>query len=1082
MKMELIIQSKILKHFTKIFKITLITFLTGSFLPNKVVAQDKIIIGVVVDENGETLPGVNVKIKGEQIATVTGIDGKYSISYKSNSSVLVFSFIGFESKEVTVGSKKQISLTLTPSSIDLNEVIIQTGYGSTRKSDLTGSIASVKVKELQKAPVTSFEDALAGRVAGVQVISGDGQPGDAPNIVIRGNNSINNSNAPLYVIDGFPIEDPNNNAINPQEIESIDILKDASATAIYGSRGANGVIIITTKRGKVGSPVVSYNGFYGLNSVNSQSRVELMNPYQFVKLQTELDENGAAGAYFKGGKTLESFRNVAGVDFQDQLFSVSPFQNHYVSLTGGTQDTRYTASASYTDQQGIIVNSGFKRYQGRASLDQQVNKKLKLGTNITYSSSVANGTQPRSQNNSGGNDVTFNLLYQVWSYRPVTGDLDIEGLTDEFLDPENGPNSGDYRVNPYFSAVNEYRGDFSKTFRGNVYAEYQFTKDLKLRINGSTNLRDNRSERFYNFNTRQGSPLTRSGIENGRNGSINNNERFDFSNENILTYDKKFNKNHRLTATAIFSNQYNKTKSQGFRAIRVPNENLGIYGLGESLSSDSYQSSGGSTYTLLSYAGRLNYQLFGGKYLFTTTFRADGSSKFSDGNKFGYFPSGAFAWRVSEEKFFKKQQIFSSAKLRTSYGVTGNNRVRDFAYTSEIQSNGGGPGGPAFYPIGDQINPETQSYYIFTLGNSDIRWESTGQFDAGLEFGVLRDKVLVEIDYYKKNTYDLLLNANISTSTGYTRIINNIGKVSNEGLEFTVNSQNIRNKNFEWNTNFNISFNKNRIVELADGTDNFTTIVGGAGNTFNKIPGYIAQVGKPISSMFGFKYIGNYQVEDFDIAPNGAYVLKDEVQVGSGSINQSRTSIQPGDPKYKDINGDGLINDDDATIIGNPNPIHLGGINNNFRYKSLDLNVFFQWSYGNETFNANRLYLEGVNRFGFNQLATFENRWTPKNPNNEYPRAAASGLSVYSNRFVEDASFIRLKTVQLGYNLPVNFSKKIGFRSARIYTSAQNLITWTNYSSTDPENSVRGNGLTAGYDFSAYPRALTFTFGLNVSL
>ncbi|WP_163400086.1 SusC/RagA family TonB-linked outer membrane protein [Flavobacterium fluviatile] len=1048
------------------------------FTINSSTAQEKTVTGIVVDHLNQPVPGAGVKIKNQQTNTLTDMDGKFSIQADSKS-VLQFSFIGFVTKEVLVGNKKSVNVTLEEETLNLNEVVIQTGYGTTKKIDLTGSVGSVNVDDLQKAPVRSFEEALAGRVAGVQVIAGDGQPGDALNIVIRGNNSINNSNSPLYVIDGFPLENPDNNMINPAEIESIDVLKDASATSIYGSRGANGVIVITTKRGKVGAPTVTYNQFYGISQVIK--RVDLMNPYEFVKLQAEIDPTRAANTYFKDGKTLESYRGVEGADFQTKVFRPAGSQNHFLSLTGGNQDTRYSVSGSITDQEGVIINSGFQRYQGTATLEQQIGKSVKVGTNLTYTATKSYGQTPREQNNNGGNNVAFNLMYNIWAYRPITGSsFNPDDLYDEFIDEETldpGVYTRDL-VNPVASFENEYRGVYNNNFRGNLFAEFKFSKPLTFRVTGGINLTNTRNEEFYNSMTRRGSG------DLGVNGSIGFGDRKDYSVENVLTYDKSFNENHRLTLTGIYSFQTTKTEGYGYSANHIENEYLGMAALGGVLNTYSQTYSNSSIYRLQSFAGRAAYQLAGGKYIFGASLRADGSSKFSEDNRYGIFPSGSAAWRFGQENFVKNLNVFSSGKLRASYGVVGNNRVGDFAYVSLISQLAGGR--PQYYGFGADISSDNLAYFITTLGNEDVKWENTRQFDAGLEIGFFKDKLFVEIDYYKKTTYDLLLSSKLAGSVGSpTNIINNIGTITNQGFEFTLNSTNIRTKDFTWNTSFNISFNRNRIEELSGGDDYLQRNVPGAGSAMNSVIGYISQIGKPITAMYGFVYEGNYQVEDFNIQPNGSYLLKPNVPYGiGGEIGQSATTVQPGDPKYKDVNGDGLINNDDKTIIGNPFPVHIGGLNNNFKYKQFDLNIFFQWSYGNDTYNANRLYMEGGTPVAFNsnQFASYADRWTEENRSNTMYRVNATGTRVYSTRFVEDASYLRFKTLQIGYNFAPELVSKLRLQSLRLYMSAQNLYTWTKYSSTDPENATKGSTLTAGYDFSAYPRAFTIATGINISL
>jgi TonB-dependent starch-binding outer membrane protein SusC len=1056
-----------LMFLTMLFTVVLSTIVTNSFGQG----GPRAITGTVVNNNGEPLQGVSVTLKGTSTATTTAADGSYSIRVPSERSVLIFSFVGMTPQEQPVGSKSAVNVTLSNATGSLDEVVV-IGYGAVRKKDATGSVSKVNVADMQKAPVRSFEEALAGRVAGVQVTSADAQPGDPSSIIIRGSNSITGSNAPLYVIDGFPLESPDNNALNPNDIESIDILKDASATAIYGARGANGVVVITTKRGKVGATVVNYNGYYGFSNVTR--RMDLMSPYEYVRLQLDINPTSAAATYLTNGKTLEDYRNKTGTDFQNELFRSGPFSNHYLSISGGNAQTRYSMSGSLTNQQGVVIASGFKRGQGRVTLDQQVKPSLKVGINSNFAYNESNGTTPRSQTSAiGGNDIAFNLLQNVWTYRPVTGNdsLDIN-LEETFQDI-----SGDPRVNPLYSARNEYNKRINNVFTTNLYLDWDITKELKFRATGGANLQKGRNEIFNNSKTRGGSPLTSQGQANGVNGSLTELSTNDYVNENILTYTKRFSRNHQLTALAGYTISYNTSRSSGFSSVFVPNESLGINGLDEGTVANKSVTS--SEFSMQSFLARVNYTLFN-KYLFTGSFRVDGSSKFDpEGpNQYGYFPSGAFAWKLGEEKFVKDIKAISSAKLRLGYGVTGNNRIGAFDYLSRITFYNNNN---AYYPFNNTL---TQAFAISALGNKDLKWESTGQVDVGFELGLFKDRILFEADYYKKHTYDLLLTSPVAPGSGYTSVTANVGKTENHGFEFSLNTINFKDRNFSWNSNFNISFNRNKIVALNGSTDNIISIVSGQGNALANVPGYIAKIGSPVSQMYGFVYVGNYQLEDFDLLPNGTYLLKDNVPNAGGSANVTRVQQQPGDPKYADINGDGLINDNDITVIGDPNPIHIGGFTNNFTYKNFDLNVFFQWSYGNDVYNANRVQLEGGNPVGLNnnQLATYANRWTFSNPSNEFYRVNANGTRVTTSRVVEDGSFLRLKTVQLGYNVTGAFMKRAGIKSLRAYASAQNIYTWTKYSGMDPEVNTRGTGLTAGYDFSAYPRALTFTFGLNLSL
>ncbi|MFD1255426.1 SusC/RagA family TonB-linked outer membrane protein [Mucilaginibacter terrae] len=775
-----------LKAVAKNLLIKKILLLILLFCASSAFAQ-KNVTGVVSDDNGEALVGVTVNLKGTQTTSVTDVNGKYVIRVPNNNAVIVYSYVSFVKQEITVGNRTSINVALKTDVTNLSEVVVQTGYtGSVRKIDLTGSVGSVRVGELQKAPVRSFEEALGGRVAGVQVINGDGQPGDAAEIVIRGNNSINGSNAPLYVIDGFAIENPDNNTLNPAEIESISVLKDASSTAIYGSRGANGVIIITTKRGKVGTPSVSYSGYRGFNKITQ--KVNLMDPYQFVKLQTEINPTTAANSYFTDGKTLESYRNIAGASFQDRIFKTGAFQNHYLALTGGTDATRYTVSGSVTDQDGIIANSGFNRYQGRATLDQKIGKKFRIGSNINFSASESFGLVPRSQNNVGGNDVTFNLLYQVWSYRPITGSLNPDDILDEFQDPDNPANSGDYRVNPISSVNNEYNHQFNNTFLATLYLEYNIAPGLVFRSTGGASLSNRRNEVFYNSFTRQGSPLTNQGRADGQNGRIDYTKVNDFTNTNILTYNKTFNKDHRINLLALAETQASNSQSFGYRAIRVPNESLGVNGLKDALAGNITPFGSATEYKLLSFGFNADYQLLGGRYLFKASARRDGSSKFKSDSRFAFFPTGAFAWRYTEESFIKKLKLFSSGKLKASYGIVGNNRINSNFPSSSLIT-----GTNTYYPFANQL---AQAYYITSLGNEKLKWESTKQLDLGLEMGLFKDRLLIEADYYNKQTYDLLLSSQLPLSSGINSIFDNIGQVSNKGFELTVTSENVRTKNF----------------------------------------------------------------------------------------------------------------------------------------------------------------------------------------------------------------------------------------------------------------------------------------------
>lgn len=1014
------------------------------------------VTGTVTDENGNLMPGVTIKLKGTNVATQTNNKGAYRIAVPKNNGILIFSYTGFITLELPLTKGAVYPVTLLEDRKTLDDVVV-IGYGAVQKRDLTGSVSQVNVVDLQKAPVASFEDALAGRVAGVQVSASDGQPGAAMQISIRGNNSVTQSNSPLFVIDGFPIEDPTNNIINPAEIETMDVLKDASATAIYGARGANGVIIITTKRGKAGIPVITYQNYFGIqNNIRQQ---EVMSAYDFVKYQLEFNNGVYTPIYLKDGRTLDFYKDVEGINWQDKIFRTAPMQNHFMSVNGGTDKTRYSISGSLLNQDGIIINSGFRRYQGRVILDQTINPNLKVGINLNYSATKTYGTIAAEQN--GG--ATASLMYSVWGYRPVTGDnLKDEQLLELPFDPDVNP-TAEYRINPAISTQNEYNPSFVNALLANAFAEYKFLKSFTFRTSGGITKRTTRKEIFNNSNTRSGNPLSSS---IGINGSIMNYDITNLLNENTLTFKKTVNKVHNFNALAGFTLQEISGISSGFAATQLPNESLGISGLEEGTPSRLYSTS--STSALMSFLSRLTYG-YKSRYLFTASFRADGSSKFAPANRWAYFPSGSFAWLLSNEKFMKGITPISNAKFRISHGVTGNNRVSDYAYLSSLQIT------PASgYPIN---NNAMNGLIPNTLGNKDLMWESTAQTDLGLDLGFFNERITLTADYYQKKTYDLLLNSSLAPSQGFLNGLRNVGKVQNKGFEFTVNTLNIKNKNFSWNTNFNVSFNKNKVLELAEEDPSILSRVNW-GNFNNAYP-YIAIPGHPIAQFFGYVWDGVYQYADFNQLSNGSYVLKDNIP----NNGQSRATVQPGFIKYKDINGDGEVNGFDQTIIGNPNPLHTGGLSNNFTYKGFDLSVFLQWSYGNDLLNANRIEFEGgENRNSLNMFAAYADRWTPENQTNNLYKVYGQGPLVYSSRTIEDGSYLKLKTVALGYSLNPSLLKRINIKSLRVYASAQNLYTWTNYSGLDPDVSTNPTALTPGFDWSAYPKARTITFGINLTL
>lgn len=1008
--------------------------------------------GKVTDEAGQPLAGATIRIKGTSVAFKTDDQGNFELPASYKDATLQVVYIGYVTRELPAQLSNNIVMKKEATVLD---EVVAIAYGEVKRRDLTGSVGSVKMEELEKAPIRSFEEALAGRVAGVQVSSENGKPGSGINVIIRGTNSLTQNNSPLWVIDGFPVEDPDNNMIDPSQVESIDVLKDASATAIYGARAANGVILITTKQGKIGAPVVDYSGYYGAQK--TINRITLMEPYEFVKLQNEIDPISTERDYFRDGKTLEDYRNEPGTDWQDKLFRTAPIQNHALTISGGTLNTKYLFSGNLMRQDGVIINSGFDRKQGRVNLDQVISPKFKVGTNMTYNSNKTFGTTP-SAPDSPYSAMNY-LMYSVWGYRPVTfGGTELD---DMLVDPDVNPYN-DYRINPILSAKNELRQSFSENFRGNAYGEYLLAKGLKLRISGGLNKTTIRDEIFNNSQTRYGYFRSTDRV----NGSIRYTTVDNWLNENTLRYDKKINKNHTFNVLGGMTFQGNAFHRYGVKAIKLPNESLGLSGLDEGIQQPITAQV--SDWHLMSFLSRINYN-YKGKYLLTASYRADGSSKFRVGNRWGYFPSGALAWRAIDENFVKKVKFLSDAKARLSWGITGNNRVSDYATYAQLTFDN-----VSQYAFNNSLH---QGFYPSKLSNKDLKWESTMQTNLGLDLGFLRQRLTLTADYYYKETTDLLLDAKLPLSTGYGSVFKNIGKTSNTGLELSLASVNINGKNFDWNSSFNISFNNNKVLELTENQEALTSTVSWD-QYYRETPAYIVKVGQPLGQIYGFIWEGVYPYEDFDLLPNGSYLLKDNIS----DNGNDRSKIRPGDIKYRDLNGDKKVDNNDRTVIGRSYPLHQGGFSNNFRYKHLDLNVFLQWSYGNDILNANRLLFERGDKVALNQFATYENRWSPENTSSTMARVGGDGPDVYSSRTVEDGSYLRLKTVSLGYNFSPELLKKSQLKGLRAYLSAQNLFTWTNYSGYDPEVAVYYSALTPGFDYSAYPRANTIVMGVNIKL
>ena len=1054
------------------YKLTVLLTTLALFLSSVwgVSAQNTEVKGRVTDTSGEPLIAVTVYESGNTSnGTVTDMDGNYTISVPP-SATLIFSCLGFEEIQEAVAKRSIINVSMAEEqlSIDAAEVV-SVGYGSVTRRDLTGSVSKVDMGDIMKTPVTNFDQALTGRVAGVVVTTSDGSLGAEANITIRGNNSLTQSSAPLYVIDGFPSESSLALSLNSADIESIDILKDASATAIYGARGANGVIVITTKQGVEGKPKVSFSASWTGNKI--YNKVDLMDACEFVDFQTEMyDANGGTNIYLShDGQnlyTVEDYANAKTIDWQDMIYRTALVQNYNVSLTGGSKEAgnRYAASFSVLDQDGIIVNSNFQRYQGKINFSQNIGEKVKADLNVNYSRSVTKGTNPTAAQQSSS--ASGWLMYSVWGYRPVKPLWDTTSDDEFLMSPidEDIADSNDYRFNPSLSVRNEYRKTIEDYLNAQLGLTYTIIPDLVLKVTGTYNIRERRREEFNGTQTYTGYDGSPSG--NGINGGIYWTNWVTWLNENTLTWTKHIRREHHLTLLGGLTFQGQNQDYKGTKSTNMTTEELGLNGM----HTGNYQTVTPYEYNWRMMSGfvRLNYN-YRYKYYLTASFRADGSSKFPVHNQWGYFPSGSVAWNFNREELLKNSWWLKNGKLRLSWGLTGNNRTTtpyDF-YPQFVVLPGSSETGD--YVINGEI---VSGYFPDNLGNNGLKWETTEQWNAGLDLTFFEnDRIKLTVDWYMKNTYDLLLNATMPSSSGYRTAMMNIGSMRNTGWEISLETLNINHKNFQWTTSFNIAFNRNKVTALTTGQQSLLTSVSWD-QRFNSQYPYITQVGKPSGMMYGYIYEGTYKADDF---VGGS--LKDGVPYLS---SVAKTSVKAGDPKYRDINGDGVVDDNDRTIIGCGQPLHTGGFGNSFYFYGFDVNIFFSWSYGNDIINANRLIFENGSISNLNQFSSYKDRFNAvTNPDSDIPRIGANGMFVYSSRVVEDGSFLKLRNVSIGYTLPRSALRAMRFDTMRVYVSVDNIWTLTDYSGPDPEVSTRNSVLTPGFDWSAYPRAFGLTAGVS---
>ena len=1018
-------------------------------------AQNRITVkGTIFDETGAPLIGAGVSEKGTSNGVITDIDGVYSISVNPDA-VLTVSYISYSSQDIKVGGRNTIDVTLMPDNNLLDEVVV-IGYGTMKKSDLTGSVASVGAKAIENFKTGSVVEALGGQVAGVSITASDGTPGAGFDIKIRGVGTVNGSSAPLFIVDGFEVDDIS--FIANQDILSVDFLKDASASAIYGARAANGVVLVTTKSGREGRPQVTYNGSASYRLLSN--KLELLSPYDFVALQMDVNPTKYGDTYFKAGEdadgnpykyqSLEDYRNIdksEWIDWQNEAFRPTWSQNHDVSIRGGNKESQYTVSFSHFDENGIFTNSGYSRNNARVKIQQKINKWLTFTGSLNYTNSERSGI-----GTSGGQ------LANLLSYRPVGG-LKVTAweLRHLMYDPtaQAESNFDSNKINPIVQAENTDDIRKSEQWIGNASLNVQLAKGLTFKTSGTYNVNYQRRDIFYNEATSQ---AYRAG---GVYGQSTTSKASRWQNTNTLNYKRTFKKKHSVDAllgqeVTFIGSESLTGQAKDFPFADLGNDNLGL-GATPSLVETARTES-----LRLSFFARAFYS-YDERYMITATVRADASTVFSPKNKWGFFPSFAASWNLAKEDWLKDVDWVSALKLRAGWGTVGNDRITNYLSMNLYTDSKYGVG-----------TSQTTVLTPKQLANSNLKWEGSTTTNVGLDLGFFDSRLNVTVDGFIKDTKDLLLAQNLAYVTGFSSQWQNVGKIRNSGVELTINSINFNKRNFFWSTDFNLSYIKNTLVALQDGTK-YMMSRSGFNSNFTEYD-YISYVGSALGDMYGYIYDGVYQSTDFNMLPDGSMQLKP----GVADLSPRGTAPAPGVVKYKDITGDGKITTDDRTSIGNGHPDFYGGITNSFQFYGIDFSFMFQFSVGNDVYNATRMYITQSRNERVNQLYEVADRWTPTNASTKVP--AATGYIPYDiySRFIEDGSFLRLKNVTLGYTLPELITRRFHVSKLRIYATAQNLFCLTNYSGYDPEVNILNSPLMPSFDWGAYPKSKVFTFGVEL--
>ena len=1046
-------------------------------------AQGQTVTGVVTDDFGDPMIGVNVSVKGTTNGAITDFDGNYSLQNVKSTDVLVFSYIGYTSKEVTVGDQSKIDMQMLEDQTALEEVVV-VGYGTMKKKDLTGSVSTVSSDKLTAVPVANAAEALQGKMAGVQITASEGSPDASVSIRVRGGGSITQSNEPLYIVDGFPVD--NINDIPSSDIEDITVLKDASSTAIYGSRGANGVILVTTKSGKEGKINVAYNAYVSIKNV--AKKYDVLNAsdyahwaYEHAALRGNGDANPAAYTKFFGNwDDIDLYDNVQTVDWQDQTFGrTGRALNHNVSINGGSDKIKYTFSYSMMDDKAIMLGSNYKRDNFNLKLQSKLNKSVTLDLTARYSKTKVRGAGANAVNDAGSTSESRMKYATIYPVIPISGLTDADAMD---TDPEFN------MYNPLDVTRDNDQRQLKKQLNINGALTWEIIKNLRLKSEFGYDDYSGENDRFYGMTTYWIKNNSYSG-EPSPGTILTRNTREKLRNTNTINYDFKKILSDDHSLNVLLGQEMLSTKSKrmtntvmGLPVSFTAQEAWKLSALGTASSINNYYNPDDK---LLSFFGRANYN-YKGRYMLSATMRADGSSKFAEGNKWGFFPSAAFAWRISDEKFMEgARNWLDDMKVRISYGTAGNNGIPEGQMVQSYAANNSTwINGVSSYWAPDKV-----------MANPELKWETTVTRNIGIDYSFLNGAINGNIDAYLNNTKDLLIKFPVS-GTGYDTQYRNMGETENKGFEFAINWNPIREKNFDLTIGANISMNRGKITDLGSMED-FGASAGWASTDINN-DFWVAKGGQ-VGEIRGYTSAGRYEVSDF----NGYNESTKKWELKSGVPDATTvlgTTVRPGSMKLADINGDGVINDDDNSIIGNTNPDFIGGFNINARVYNFDFAANFTYSVGNDVYNADKVMFTQTSKYRYYSMVddmAMGKRWTNlrkdgtiSNDPNELAQMNANttmwspltGRYVITDHYIEDASYLRLSTVTVGYTLPKNLLDKAHISNARIYFTGHNLLCFTNYTGLDPEVSTRTQTpLTPNVDYSAYPKSRQFVIGINLN-